>query len=224
MTSNGLDPKYFEDGNNFQNVFVYGSAPNRGLYQVLQAWPSILKQIPNAKLQIFYGFTPAFLNWAQQKMPHFEQWKQEIEHMVHENQQSIHYFGLVDHQTLAKAYANAGFYIYPTSFSETSCVSLMKAMANGAVPITSRFRASALSETCDEFDLGPKEPLENGKQLEEKHGKWMQKWIASVVEAVRNQEKTQALRVKMKHFARSKYRWSNVASQWHEFFQEQLAH
>ncbi len=50
-------------------------------------------------------------------------------------------------------YAAAGFYLYPTSFDETSCVSIMKAMVNGAIPITSK--RGALSQVVGAFDMGP---------------------------------------------------------------------
>ncbi len=83
---------------------------------------------------------------------------------------------------LAEAYAQAGFYAYPSDKPETSGIALMKAQACdgiplgatpgpplgatsgrplgrsqacGCVPLTSGQRASALPETCGEWDLGP---------------------------------------------------------------------
>ena len=38
----------------------------------------------------------------------------------------------------------AGFLLYPTNFPETGCITLLKAMACGAFPITSRFTSSVL--------------------------------------------------------------------------------
>lgn len=44
-------------------------------------------------------------------------------------------------------------------FAETGCVSLIKAMAMGAIPITSRFPNSTLPELTQEWDLGPQQAL-----------------------------------------------------------------
>lgn len=42
---------------------------------------------------------------------------------------------------------------------ETGCISLLKAMAMGAIPITSRFANSTLPELTSEWDMGPRDAL-----------------------------------------------------------------
>lgn len=42
---------------------------------------------------------------------------------------------------------------------ETGCVSLLKAMAMGSIPITSRFANSTLPELTSEWDMGPRHAL-----------------------------------------------------------------
>merc|ERR1711968_346578 len=97
----------------------------------------------------------------------------------------ITYVGMADHHKLATGYAKAGFYLYPTSYPETGCVSLMKAQALGAIPITSRHYNSTLPELTGRFDLGPLMPsssprrnarIENDKQ-------WQREWADAVVAA-----------------------------------------
>lgn len=164
---NGVDPAFFTDGPNTNNVFMYASAPNRGLGHLLLAWPIIRAKIPEAKLQIFYGFTPAFEKWAQQlrwpvlslsatanETTTYNEWRTRIDELLHVTP-GVEFIGLVGHERLAQALANGGFWVYPTSFSETSCISAMKAMANGAIPISSRFTNSALNETIGAYDQGP---------------------------------------------------------------------
>ncbi|RLN32139.1 hypothetical protein BBJ28_00007066 [Nothophytophthora sp. Chile5] len=155
VATNALDPTFFVNGPNHANRFVYGSAPNRGLHQLLKVWPLIREHVPNAELSVFYGFMPAFQDWGRANMANFTVWEAEVLHLLTETP-GVRYVGLVDHARLAKEYSYAGFYLYPTTFSETSCISLMKAMANGAIPVTSRLPNSALSETCGDFDLGPR--------------------------------------------------------------------
>lgn len=45
---------------------------------------------------------------------------------------------------LLNAYMNSGYILYPTRFPETGCISLIKAMASGCIPITSRYFNSVL--------------------------------------------------------------------------------
>lgn len=44
-------------------------------------------------------------------------------------------------------------------------MSLIKAMAMGAIPITSRFPNSTLPELTDEWDMGPREALSGHVQV-----------------------------------------------------------
>ncbi|KAF1784736.1 O-GlcNAc transferase, C-terminal [Phytophthora cactorum] len=67
-----------------------------------------------------------------------------------------------------------------TETPETSCISLMKAMANGAIPITSRFPLSALPETVDDFDLGPRALQHHAIDDDPE---WLELWIQSIVDA-----------------------------------------
>ncbi|GMF35913.1 unnamed protein product [Phytophthora fragariaefolia] len=155
VSTNAVDPSFFVQGPNHADRFVYGSAPSRGLHSILKAWPRIRERIPTAELSVFYGFSPAFIKWGHSQMANFSEWMDEMNRLL-TGTPGVRYVGLVDHAQLAKEYSYAGFYLYPTTFSETSCISLMKAMANGAIPITSRFPVSAIPETVDEYDLGPR--------------------------------------------------------------------
>ena len=47
--------------------FIYASAPNRGLEELLRIWPVIhnrLEHLGNVELHVYYGFTPAFMKWG----------------------------------------------------------------------------------------------------------------------------------------------------------------
>jgi hypothetical protein len=83
-------------------------------------------------------------------------------------------------QVMADAYAHAGFYVYPTETPETAPINLMKAQANGCIPITSRFLSSAIPETTGDFDLGP--PPRRGSIKHD--ADWLAEWTRAVVRAV----------------------------------------
>ncbi|KAJ1482117.1 hypothetical protein T484DRAFT_1805073 [Baffinella frigidus] len=131
-----------EARSNEAHRFVYASMPARGLHAVLQAWPTIRHCVHrglnrsgtalegptirhcvqyglnrSAEFRVFYGFTP-FDRLTAAQDPAFR--------------------GMVGHKELWRSFRRAGFALYPSAFPETSCITLMKAQAAGAVPVTSR--------------------------------------------------------------------------------------
>ena len=221
VTPNGLDAAFFRDGPNAPRNFVYGSAPNRGLETVLRLWPSIRERLPGAELDVFYGFTESFLRYGREHLgPGFPAWLAEMRALV--AQPGVNLRGMVDHAALAEGYANAGFILYPTRFPETGCVTLMKAMAMGAVPVTSRFADSTLPELTGDFDLGPSRPLPENvdSEIGDASFGWAAEWLEAVVAASRRDERGGLAehRRAMKADARRRFLWSHVAELWHESF------
>ncbi|KAG9410661.1 hypothetical protein AC1031_018682 [Aphanomyces cochlioides] len=85
----------------------------------------------------------------------------------------------------------------------------MKAMAAGAIPITSK--RGALAEVVGVFDLGPSEGL-IGPMTKE----WQEKWVDAVVAAVAMD--LRSFRKEMTEYARETFSWAKIARQWHEEF------
>jgi hypothetical protein len=98
--------------------------------------------------------------------------------------------------------SRAGFMAYPTRFPEVGCVSVMKAMVAGCIPVTSRYTNSVLRPApapapgpgpgprgagddmgvgvTAEFDLGPAIPYSDNLNYSD----WLQKeWVPAVVRA-----------------------------------------
>jgi hypothetical protein len=98
------------------------------LGQVLKSWPFIYSALNGtATLSVLYGFTPAFVK----SLPAFfgsraNEWLEKMRGLL--QLPGVRYVGLVDHDTLAREYASAGFILYPTSFPETGCFALMKVL------------------------------------------------------------------------------------------------
>ena len=212
-----------------RNSFVYASAPNRGLETVLQHWSEIRRRIAaqerasaasrpagrqhspaEATLTVYYGFSPSFLKWGRGAMPNFDAWLERMHALL--AQPGVRYVGMVDHHTLAQAYAATEFYLYPTTYPETGCVAMMKALALGAVPITSRHPRSTLPELTQEWDLGPAPP-NNAAAMDDA---WAARWVESVVRAAVPAEapRIAAHRAAMMEWAQLRYRWSKTARIW----------
>ena len=209
-TANGLDPQAIVDGPNARDRFIYASSASAGLLLLLQMWPRVREELPTASLHVYYGFWP-YAMWAEQK-PLIEL-RAQIDPLL--KAPGVVYHGMVSETELAQAYAQAGWYAYPSDKPETSGIALMKAQACGAVPITSGQLASALPETVGSWDLGPKA----------RHGKigiepeWQRDYVQALLEAVRRPAAEMVrFRREMKEAARQRFSWASVAAQWDERF------
>lgn len=143
-------------------------------------------------------------------------------------QDGVVYHGLVGHETLAKGLAEAGFILYPTVYPETGCVTLMKAQAMGAIPITSRSVNSTLPELTVGFDLGPR-PIRSATYAEDTE--WMDLWVQAVIAASNRdleerrrdadlrEDTVQAHRKNMIKKSRGRFGWKHVAEIWMKTFQ-----
>ena len=227
VTPNALDPAYFIDGANRYDRFIYASSPSRGLHEVLKVWPSIRSRLlavdavrfRDIRLDVYYGFTPKFVEWGRSNIDDFPNWLAEMKRLLKDTE-GVNYIGLVDHTQLATAYAGAGFSLYPTSFPETGCVSLMKAQAMGAVPVTSRYEDSTLPELTGQFDLGPRGRPGQISQ----DAAWLHEWEDAVVDAAEKDMKGQLAphRSMMIRRSRERFLWRTVAGLWHEAFNHAL--
>ncbi len=229
VTPNGIDVgRQFRngghgDGENRAGVMVYGSAPNRGLEILLDMWPSIHERCRvevgiTPKLRVFYGFSKSFVEFGRSgKMgPGFEEWMSGMLDKLH-SLPGVEYIGMVSHEDLVSAYADSGLILYPTTYPETGCVTLMKAMCAGAVPVTSRFRDSTIPELTGRWEMGPAEPLEKGWTKDITEG-WKKFYVDAVVEAVGKDVRGELSdwRAKMRSESRIRFDWSDVAQRWDE--------
>jgi glycosyltransferase involved in cell wall biosynthesis len=171
--------------------------------------------VPEAELHVYYGFDMWWATPMYKGQEWFTKWRAEMERLL--QQDGVHYFGGVGHIEMADAYARAGFYVYPTETRETAPINLMKSMANGCVPITSRHAMSAIPEFCGEFDLGP-DPRPGG--IIKADPDWLSDWSSSVVRAIKtSKEDMGGMRARMKAYARARFSWDRVADEWAEHFE-----
>jgi len=246
ITPNGIDIRdyFFDgglgDGDNDSYVSVYGSAPGRGLELLLVCWERVFHKlraanVPQGKLRIYYGFSKSFVEHGEKTRgkEFFSRWvdfmKRRIESMA---EMGVEYVGMVDHEELVKGYAASSFILYPTSYPETGCVTLMKAMASGALPITSKFATSTLPELTGQWDLGVE--LEGiwdddifGFSLVQKEEEWptnltkfIDAYVENIVQAYLNVESMREKRKKMIVYARNRFSWTNVAKLWKQEFEK----
>jgi glycosyltransferase involved in cell wall biosynthesis len=209
LTKNGINRDYLVDGQNAPTELIYASSPDRGMDYVLREWPKIRVEFPEARLHLYYGFTQ---NWMKSEAHHVGLRRIRSEVMRLKDQPGVVWHGMVGQKELSQAFADCGFWLYPTEWPETSCITAMKAQAMGCIPITSRFPDSGVPETT-KYDLGP--PPRHGSLYA--NADWLAEWTASVIASVPRQD-LGPMREQMKSWAREVYSWAKVAAQWNGLF------
>jgi len=124
VIGNGIDPSTFTKRTKDKNSFIYSSAHERGLSRVLEMWPKIRSFWPNAKLKVF---SPSYASEKRIKM------------------EGVYYYGSVDQLTLHRHMAESQFWLYPTEYKETYCITALEMQMSGVIPICSDL--AALKET-----------------------------------------------------------------------------
>ena len=123
--------------------------------------PAIKRAVPHAKLDVYHGFTPVYDAMAE-LYPGLNEIRRDLLRLLDETEKregGVRFHGMVGHKRLAEGFAAAGVWMYPTETPETSCITAMKALAMGCLPVTSgyavlgetlggaRFRSGACPET-----------------------------------------------------------------------------
>ncbi len=182
---------------------LYTSSYDRGLEHLLKIWPDVKKAVPDAQLHIFYGWQ--LFHKFYHDNPASMAWMQKMNKMMEAD--GITHHGRVCQEEMEKWYQKCGLWAYPTHFYEINCISAIKSQAWGAVPIVVNY--AALKETVQfgkkiDGDIYDKETREVYKQ--------------ALIEALKDEKWQEEQRQKMMPWAREKYAWKVVATQWSQEF------
>jgi glycosyltransferase involved in cell wall biosynthesis len=149
---NGINIERFEQYREARRVpmqCVYTSSPDRGLEGLLHLWPRIVEREPGAKLVVAYGFDTI------DRM--IEQGRGDLAALKHrlmaqmQGTPNVEHVGRLPQDKLAELFSTSYAWLYPTQFTEVSCITAMEAMAGGCVPVTSA--VGALQETIGGFGI-----------------------------------------------------------------------
>ena len=119
--NNGIDIKKFNfRTNKIENQFIYSSRPERGLEKLLKLWPDILVSLPTATLYIC-SYVP-FDN------EHFKKLESIIKQF-----NNIKYVGCLDKTQLYELMKSSMYWLYPTNYCETSCITAMEMLMSEVI-------------------------------------------------------------------------------------------
>lgn len=200
---NGISLDQFPKTEKVKNNLVWSSSYDRGLDNLLNMWPDIKKEVPDATFDVYYGFqlydsTP----WG--RTPKGQAWKHEMEELLKHD-------GVIDHgrvgsDEVAKAYLKADIWAYPTEFPEISCITAMKAQAAGAIPVCTDY--AALKETVKGGIIIP-----GSINNPDVQSQFKRELIALMKDDKRKKELRAGLNV-------DEFSWDAVANMWSEEFKK----
>ena len=186
-----------------------GSSYDRGLIHLLEWWPEIKKQIPDATLEICYGWqTFDKMFWDN---PERLAWRDKMNKLM--DQKDITHHGRVDQKKLREIMEECAVWAYPTHFYEISCITAMRTQMLGCIPVIVNY--AALKETVQygvkvEGDIYDQETKD--------------KYIKQLVILMKDDKKQAEIRKKMIPWANNKFGWDKVAKHWHdELFKEEIS-
>lgn len=213
LSANGITPEDFDIVRPARNPkrLIYMSSHVRGLQLIYDMWADIKKTVPDAILDIYYGWE-SYVN-VNKDNPERMAWKDEME------RQEKLLVGVTDHGKISQSRIvreifKSGIWVYPCPFPEISCITAMKAQAGGAVPVSSDF--AALKETVK---WGVKIPMQQMAE-DTPVGKWnktdIERFKQALIEMLQKPALQEKIRSEMMDKARTVFSWDGVAKQWTE--------
>jgi len=206
---------------------IYASSPDRGLDILLEQWPQIKKEVPDAILHVYYGFTKNYDEIHKNDL-RMKQFKTKVMGLL--KQDGIIYHGRVSHQELTKSFLGCGLWFYPTYFTEISCITAMKAQTAGCIPITTSM--AALEETVkfgvkiedkvvrktNTYDYKPDEITITVPEI------MRDEWTKQAIYYLKHPEEQEEIRKPMMVWAREHFDWKHIAVSWDGLFKQHNFH
>lgn len=178
----------------------YFSAYYRGLECLLKMWPTIREHIPDATLDVYYGWE----SWLalQGEDDFYERMERRFTELA---DQGVTIHGRVSHEELAKAMKEIQVWAYPTEFTEIHCITALKAQEAGCYPVVTN--VGALAETVQSGTKINTRKIYTDEYKQEK-------FIDAVVDALKTGKTGTPV---------SNTDWSDVAKAWDATIKQKLA-
>lgn len=184
---------------------IWTSSYDRGLETLLQLFPKIKEEVPDATLDIFYGWGVwDSIHKNDPEMKKRKEWmKQKFEEL-----DGVEEHGKVGQKQITKEYLKSGVWSYPTEFTEIFCITAAKVQALGVIPITTN--VAALDEV-----------VQHGTKIDAKdiysNEEAQQEWLDAIISELKNPTSEEE-RQEMREWALDTFDWDDVAQRWLELF------
>lgn len=189
---------WFEKGESPSLAYI--STPFRGLDVLLAAFPAIRERVPDVQLKVFSGMK--LYDSAVQSDPH------DYLYALARALPGVTYSPPVSQTELATHLRDTAALTYPSTFAETSCISVMEAMACGAEVLATEL--GALPETLHGF--GRLMPM--ASTLPELTRNYVEFVCQALLEAKQNPAAALERRKQQLAFVEDNYTWARRAQSW----------
>jgi predicted O-linked N-acetylglucosamine transferase (SPINDLY family) len=217
VVPNGIEAELFDTAANRDPMLLINtSSADRSLEAFLDCFEEIKQQVPEAKAQWAYGW--GVWDFAYGKDPEKMQWKTRMQQRM--QQLGVIERGRISHTEVARLYHQANIFAYPSEMAEIDCISLSKAMAAGAIPITTNFAALGEKSNHGGVFIHSSKTKDNWTQPGQFHfdmtdAEQKAEFVREAVRLLRNPP-TEQQREPMRQWARSTFQWNAVAEVWHQ--------
>lgn len=195
---------------------IYASSPDRGLWSLLHIFSRVRELIDDVELHVFYGFNN--LEKCPDAFPNHPEKAKYIRMMNETLIEALKAPGIVHHGRIGQRdmideWLTSGIWCYPSTFTETSCITCMDAQACGAIPVTTPVWAVGENVRYGVMVEGfpDKDPLTKVRYVNE------------IVRLVQDPERQDAIRSEMMPWALNHFDWENFVTQWEGWAAEDLA-
>ncbi len=223
IVPNGIDTTLFDTSAPRDPLLLINtSSADRSLEAFLDCFDQIKQQVPGAEAHWAYG-------WGVWDAVHASnsakmQWKADMQQRM--QQLGIVERGRISPTEIAALYHQANIFVYPSEMAEIDCISLSKAMAAGAIPITTDFAAMGEKSHHGGIFIRSKKTKDNWALPHQFHfeitdPQQKSQFIHEAVNLLRNPP-AEAARESMRTSARLAFDWNTIADTWHHALSENL--
>lgn len=132
---NGIHYEKKDITNKRKNSFIYSSFPNRGLVHLLRMFGGVRKLLEGATLDVFCDMSN---EWCWQ-VSHDEM--EEINGLLEKHKKYVTNHGFVKKEVLYQCMVTSEVMLYPCTFRETFCISILEAKMHGVICVTNDLAA-----------------------------------------------------------------------------------
>ena len=149
VINNGVNNNMFtQHTRKVNNRFIYTSCTERGLDRLLEIWPLLTKEIPDAELFISsYNNFPINSNEVVLKN-------------IIDSYPNVEHLGKLNKNDLYELMSTAEYWLYPTNFNETSCITAMEMLMSEVICIY--YPIAGLVYTLGDYGI----PVQRGNEIE----------------------------------------------------------
>jgi len=200
-------------------LLINTSSPDRSISAVIKGFKKIKEMMPDVECVWAYGW--GVYETAHRSDPARLAWKEQIQKEMKEA--GIVEMGRISHQEIAKLYRKANVFFYPSEFAEIDCISLSKAMAAGAIPVTTDFSAMGdkvghggyFAHSKKTKDTWAPRGVHDFAVTDEK---LLDEIVSKTIEILKDSP-TESSRIPMREWSMETFNWDSISKVWCQKFQ-----